>query len=268
MKVGVIYVGFNTEDYIKHSLEPWMHTDSREVVDEESYQTLWSHEFVVCAVSVPFKGFDQTPPDGTLGLLHGFLREGLIDYLITQDTPVSETAARGEALKWLVSQGVTHLWQVDSDEFYNHRQIAAIIRFVEARPHIDWHRLSLCNLVFTPDQHLVEPFTPPRIHKVHNAGGYVAAGFHQDNNVYYERPSSGERVLDTQLASCTVPKSCAWIVHKSWLNDERSRKKVEYQTKARGWQCSFAWDDSKGGLIWNEDYFKKTGQSIPEVAHD
>jgi hypothetical protein len=171
-----------------------------------------------------------------------------------------ETEARGAALQWLVGQGVTHLWQHDADEFITTEQIATIIRFVEARP-VDWYRLSLKNQVFTPNQYLVEPFTPPRIHRVHNPGGFVAAGFHQDNNVYYERPWNGERIPDTQMASLTVPKGVAWIAHRSWLNDSRSKSKVLYQ-QVRWGNCSFSWDDAQGGLIWNP------ALPIPETATD
>jgi hypothetical protein len=239
-KFGIIYVGYQCADLLKRSLEPWI----------EVHETqLGGHEWLICAVSMPFEGFPKWEhDDGT----HQLLRDHAygLESLLTSHDPYKETVARGAALKRLVEQGCTYVWQVDSDEFYTVDQIAAITRFVEARSHVDWFRLSFKNLVFTSDQYLADPFTPPRIHKTHNAGGYVAAGFHQDNNVYYERPWNQERVLDTQLPSVLVPKSVAFIAHETWLNNDRSRRKVAYQ-QARGWNCSFAWDDAQGGLIFN-----------------
>lgn len=251
-KYGIIWVGHQCEDTLERSLAPWI---------EARKSRLGGHGFVICAVSEPFEGFQQGEHDNTRLQLYAHHQNGEIDNLIVGDEPTKETKARGDALRWLRAQGATHLWQHDADEFITTDQIAAIARFVEARP-VDWYRLSLRNQVFTPNQHLVEPFTPPRIHRVHNPGGFVAAGFHQDNNVYYERPWDGERILDTQMASLTVPKGVAWIAHESWLNNSRSKSKIDYQ-RARGWpNCSFSWDDSKGGLIWNPSL------PIPETETD
>ncbi len=253
MKIGVIYVGFNTEEYIAGSLGPWL---------EARASRLDGHEYVIAAVSVPFVGFDVGEMDHTYEALQLCKHTGKIDWLLAGTEPMKETEARGHALKWLVAQGVTHIVQWDSDEFPTTEQLSAILRFVAARPFVDFFRISYKNLVFTPDQYLAEPFTPPRIHKVHNGSGFLAAGFHQDNGVYYERPWSGERVLDTQLTSCTVPKHIAFVRHASWLNNSRSRRKISYQA-ARGWpNCTFAWDDTQGGLIWNP------ALPIPETARD
>lgn len=250
-KYGIIFCAYGTLDLTPASLAPWI--DARD-------SRLDGHEFVIAGVSCPFSGFPDAKDDGTLEYLQKCRDWVDIDHLVTSDIPIPETEARGRALQWLVERGVTHLWQHDSDEFITVEQISAILRFVEARP-VDWYRLSLKNQVFTPNQHLVEPFTPPRIHRVYNPGGFVAAGFHQDNNIYYERPWNKERSQDTHMASLTVPKSVAWISHASWLNNSRSKSKVLYQ-QARWGSCSFSWDDSQGGLIWNPNL------PIPETDTD
>lgn len=255
MKIGCIYTAFNTVEYLRPSLQPWI---------EARRTQLGGHTFVICAVNCAFEGFENPPTDdGTAMILQADRSAGFIDHVVTSEGPIKETEARGRALQWLVTQQVTHIWQHDSDEFATIEDIAAIIRFVEARPYLDWARLSLKNQVFTPSQYLVEPFTPARLHKVHIAGGYVAAGFHQDNNVYYKRPWNGERVLDTQLCSTTVPKSVAWIRHASWLNNRRSKMKIAYQTKRWGAdKCTFTWDNSRGGLIFNP------AMPAPEIARE
>jgi len=252
MKVGLIYCSFGTLDLTPASLAPWLAAKA---------SRLGGHDYVIAAVSCPFSGFPDAKDDGAVDYLFKQVGHEKIDHLVVSDVPIPETEARGRALRWLVEHGATYIWQVDADENYTPAQITAILRFIEGRP-ADWYRLCLRNQVFTPNRHLVEPFTPPRIHRVYNPGGFVAAGFHQDNNVYYERPWSGERVLDTQMASLTVPKGAAWIDHASWLNNARSKAKIDYQ-RARGWSsCSFSWDDSQGGLIWNPSL------PIPETAID
>lgn len=253
MKIGVIWVGFQTEDYVRPSSSPWI--AARE-------HKLCGHEFLIAAVSVPFQGFDVGEHDNTRVVLHEFAQMGKIDWLIAHDTPMKETDARGEALRWLVAQGVTHVWQHDSDEFITVQEIAAIIRFIEARPHVDWFRLSLKNQVFTPSQYLVEPFTPPRIHRV-DIGGYQAHSFYQDNNILYGGKVTRDLKPDMEFPHCLVPKSVAWIRHASWLNNSRSRAKCAYQAARWGAdKCTFAWDDSKGGLIFNP------AMPAPEIARE
>jgi len=133
---------------------------------------------------------------------------------------------------------------------------------------VDWFRLSLKNYVFDTSTYLADPFTPPRIHRV-NIRGYRAHSFWDDNNVLYCGTITRDLKRDVDFPSLTVPKGVAWIRHDSWLNDSRSRRKIEYQVNGRKWpSCSFAWDDSKGGLIWNEAHFARIGQPIPEVEHD
>lgn len=254
MRIGVIYCAYQTEDLVEASLRPWI----------EARQTrLAGHDYVICAVSVPFEGFpNDQPEDRTRAILGAHAQAGDIDHAIVRDHPMAETEARGAALKWLVEQGCDTLWQVDSDEPYETAQIAAICDFVAARPLVTWFRLCLRNAVFDSKTYLVEPFTPPRIHRVTTVRGcfYTADGFCDDNNVSY-RDSWHTGRPDTAFPSATVPRQLAWIKHLSWLNDDRSRRKVAYQ-QGRGWTCSFDWDDAQGGLIW------RAGQPVPETARD
>ncbi len=270
-KIGVIFCAWNTEDMLTMSLSPWL---------EARKQRLGGHDFVIAAVSVPFEGFSQEGPlDDTTENLVAHRVGGLIDHVITpmvmdgEDDPRKwkETEARGAALTWLVSAGTDWTIQADSDEGYTIDEIQRICAFVEARPHVPWFRGSLRNAVFTKDQYLVEPFTPARIHRSH-VPGLKAARFWDDNNVEYECTApdmKGVFARDLTLPSARIPKSVAWVKHMTWLNDSRSRLKILYQTQGRKWpSCSFAWDDSRGGLVWNEEHFRRTGQPIPEVAHD
>jgi len=255
---GVIYCAYQAEDLVPRSLAPWVAARAAK---------LGNHAFIICAVSVPFEGFDHggTPLDGTQDLLYDALAEGRIDRLISPPTPMKETEARGTVLRWLVEQGVDATVMVDADEFWTEAQIAATLSFVESNPWVTWFRIPYKQIVFDRQHYLAEPFTPPRIHRV-AAGGYRASGFWDDNNVVYtslKHPDHTKRDID--LASLTVPKEAAWVPHETWISNLRSKQKVEYQIKARGWECSFKWNDETG-LAFNEAYYAARGLPLPEVV--
>lgn len=253
MKVGVIFAVWQAGDYLACSLTPWI--DARKA-------RLGGNDFVICALSTPFEGFNQPETDNTRGGLKLARSLGAIDHIVESDTPMKETEARGAALRWLVDQGVTHTWQVDADEIYTLEQIAKIADIVAAHPFYAWWRLSLRNAIWTKDQYLVEPFMPPRIHEV-RLGVFKAVGFWDDNNVLYQ-DDEGMQMRDTAWAGFIVPSTIAWIAHYAWLNCERSRLKCEYQAR-RGWTSSYLWDD-KLGLQFNEAYYRAQGLPLPEVA--
>jgi len=98
VKIGVIWVGYQCADQIDRSLGPWV----RAKLDK-----LGGHEFVICAVSVPFKGFEQPPQlDSTVRTLQSHAIDKNIDYLVASAVPLTEVEARGRALMWLVDQEV------------------------------------------------------------------------------------------------------------------------------------------------------------------
>lgn len=253
MTIGLIHVGYKCADTLRDSLRPWLAAKE---------QSLGGHRFVICAVSVPFESFDSSalPNDDTRSILGELAHSGQIDHAIVRDKPMKETEARGAALQWLVGQGAEAIHQVDSDEYYDVGQIERIYRFIDARPQVTWFRVALKNQVFTPSQHLAEPFTPPRIHRV-NVPGYRAHSFWDDNNVLYGGTITRDLIRDVEFASVTVPRQIAWVPHASWLNSLRSKVKQAYQWSRWG-NCTFAWDDRRGGLIFRD------GVPPPEVARD
>ena len=256
MKIGIIYTAFNTDEYFARSLASWV---------EARRTRLGGHHFVIAAVSVPFVGFETSQVDSTCSRMKREQGEGTIDHLIVDRSPMPETQARGEALKWLVAAGTDCTIMVDSDEFWTIEQIASILDFVIKNPFIIWFKVSYKNRVFTKDQYLVEPFTPPRIHRSYFEG-ITASGFWDDNNVIYNI-EQGDQIRDIELPSLTIPISVAWVDHYTWISDSRSKEKVQYQMRRWG-QSSFSWEDSRGGLIFNEAYYKARGQPLPEVAKD
>lgn len=262
-RYGIIWVGWQSEDMLNASLSPWVAARAAR---------LEGHDWVVCCVAVPFVGFTQPARlDGTVDALSARLHDGSIDCLVAgvSPAPLTETDARGRALTWLRDTGKVDLvWQVDSDEIYTEAQILAITRFIDHQPYITWFKLCLRNAVFTADQYLTEPFTPARIHRVYPPG-WFAHGFWDDNNVSYLGrvigPVHQETRRDTAFPSLTIPKETAWIKHLTWLSDERSRSKVAYQ-RARGWECSYRWDETTNQLAFNEAYYAARGLPLPTVA--
>lgn len=264
LSIGVIYCCYQSEDLIERSLTPWIAARATK---------LGGHTFTICAVSVPFEGFDHgdEPRDRTRALLGMAAAAGDIDHAIVHDKPMTEVAARGAALTWLVGQGVDTTIMVDADEIWTEAQMMAVFAFVAANPWVAWFRVPYKQLVFTPQQYLAEPFTPPRIHRV-VAGGYTATAFYEDNGVLYRSIKYPDHLKrDADLASLTVPQSLVWVEHETWVSGERARRKCRYQqlrwAPPVGAGCSFAWDEAAGKLIWNEEHFRLTGQPIPEVLH-
>ena len=250
MIIGVIFCGFNAQPYLADALCSWI---------EARKTQLAGHTFKIAAVSVPFESFPAGREDDTLDVLRGTLARNEIDHLIEGETPMKETEARGAALRWLAEQGCDVSWMVDSDELFETVQIEQLAAFVVRNPLITWFRVSYRNAVFTPDQYLVEPFQPPRIHRL-RFDGCTAIGLWDDNNVLY-RYDGGQLMRDINLSHLVVPKNRAWVRHMTWISNERSRDKVRYQSARAGWQCAFKWDTDKG-LIWNPDL------PIPETARD
>lgn len=242
MRIGVILTGYGMLDYLDRCLDAWI--DARTA----HYK---SHDIVICAVSVPFAGFPDATDDGTVEELHRAKRLGDIDHVIDSPKHIPETVARSMALQWLKTQGVTHSWQVDLDEFYTLGEINGIARLVEADPwNVCW-RLPLKNYVFDEHTYLAEPFQPMRIHRIDSLSGCVAEGFWGDNNVSYRDGATQALIQDILFASRTILTSTAWVKHITWQSNTRSRDKIRYQLEARGWpSCQFAWDPIKG-LIFN-----------------
>ena len=243
------------------SLTPWI---------EARREHLGGHEFKICAVSVPFEGFDHgnEPEDSTRAILRVAVQYNEIDHAIVRDKPMRETEARTLALQWLMRNDVDIVWQVDSDEEYTNTAIFSLASYVETTGYYAWYRINFLNLVFTEKLALKDRFTPPRIHRT--AWVDLRAGwFYEDNNIDYKTMDPGRLIKDVQLASVTIPEPYGLIAHHTWLNNERSRKKVQYQQlrwgPPNGAGCSFAWNEARGGLTWNEEYFKLTGQPLPEI---
>lgn len=246
--IGVIFCGWGTLDLVAQSLAPWI-------------QLRRQSKCLICAVSVRFAGFDGED-DGTREYLRSALERGDIDHLVDGPDNILEVTARSLALSYLNKLGVTHTWLADSDELYEEAQIESIMTFVSANPWCVFFRLSLRNYVFDNKTYLAEPFTPHRIHRIDSRSSCVAESFYEDNGIAYRSETTNELFPDKAFASMTIPEGVAAIKHISWPNNQRGKLKQSYQWKRWGGACSFSWDDSQGGLIFNPALPR------PKVVHE
>lgn len=249
MRIGIIYCAYSSEEYVEKSLEPFLAGAK-------------GHSFVVSAISYPFEKFEKGGNKKTLDILRKYRDEGKI-ILNYGAEPIKETSARQIALTSLLQKGVDLVWMVDSDEFYTKEQIEKIIRFVAEEEFVTWFRVCFKNRVFD-NQYLEVPFCPPRIFRI-KAPNYTIGQFYDDNNISYMGRLKNDVILDLALSNMTIPKSIAWVDHMTWLNNERSKKKVEYQN-ARGWNCSFKWNYEKNCLEFNEEYYN--GKNFPIILNE
>lgn len=237
-RIGIIFCGYGTVDLIDRSLSPWL-----------SLRMNPDYDIKICAVSVKFAGFEGED-DGTCGRLHWYKENREIDYLLHGMCNIPETQARGMALTYLKQQGCDIIVQFDSDEVTDTESLKRMLVFVNQNPWTQWFRFSYRNLVLNESTWLAEPFTPPRVHRVIAPNGYSAHSFSGDNDICYSHHIVRNLMPQDAFASQVIPPQVFSPLHYSWLNNERSRLKVLYQN--RRWNhCSFSWDDSQGGLIFN-----------------
>lgn len=242
MRVGLIFSAYQTKEYVERALQPWVDYRMGNLL------TPGAHDLRICAVSVRFAGFEGND-DGTRDILRRARDDGEIDYLIEGPDNVPETTARGMGLQWLSNRGLDVAIQWDSDEIVTIEEIERMLAYIESEPFVAAFRFSYRNLVFTSNQWLAESFTPMRVHRFKH-GSYAADRFYDDNNVMYRGTITRDFRQDISFPVMTVPETIFAPLHYTWLSDLRSKKKVAYQ-KSRGWSCSFDWDDSQGGLIFN-----------------
>lgn len=266
MKFGILFCAYNCADTVDAALSPWV--DARK-------QSLHGHEFVISAVSVPFKEYEKIPVavDDTPGYLLQSVEDNKIDFLFTQITPefkYTESEARQKALEPLLAEKVDYVILWDGDEIPTIENIAAIINFVIADIFVVWYAISYKNYVFDTKTYLTAPFTPPRVFKV-RSGNLTLQCFSWDNDLLYTDASYKDLSVYVdyrKLASCTIPPQVAWVKHLTWLSNEKTKAKVTYQQDHFKGVCSYRWNGSTNSLEFNPDYYASKGLPFPEIAQE
>lgn len=207
--------------------------------------------------------------DGTVEYLKQLEARKEIDYLTILDEPSLEHDARNKGLKQLLGENCDFIHTIGHDEIYTSDQIKKIYEYVKEKPFITWFGVNYKNYVFD-ENHYVLGFCPPRIFRTKLQSAKLNS-FYWDDDIQYLADCGGV-VSYVNLSYKPIPQSVALVNHYTWLSDERGRKKVEYQEKhfapPRGLGCGFKWDYERNKLGFNLDYYKKTGQNLPEVLKD
>lgn len=247
MRIGIIFVAFNSADLIDNCLSSWV----------DIKNSLPDHNFIYSCVSVPFDRFTVENIDNTADIIKS---KNIMDFMFVDSQAKSEIAARGICLNYLKEQNCDLVWMVDSDEFYTVENIKNIINYIEKNEKFGWYKLCLKNKI--GDRFLKEPFTPPRIFRV-NFLPYKLGEFRDDNSMTYFY--NGAEIPDLFVKNKLIPKETAFIIHESWPNSERSKKKIDYQNN-RKWTCNYIYNEKENKVEFNPVAFKN--KKLPEFINE
>lgn len=257
MKIGLLVCAYGTPEYFNRVLEPWL-----EYKDLNLLKIAVVHgQFLEHHLN----GYEDNDYE-TQKLIK---EQSNLDYTYFQNDYDSnnikifqkEADIRNKGLQYLLSQECDLIWLLDLDEIYNIEEIKKTVDFVKLENLIPWFSIEFKNLVFS-EKTYINGFKPPRIFRT-NINSLKLNRFYWDNDIIYGVPLANYEVDYKQLSNLTIPKKICNPLHFTWLNNELSKKKIEYQEKhfSNGAGCSFKWGIN--GLEWNDTFFRKTGQTIP-----
>lgn len=257
MRIGVLLSLFREKDFIEPCLAPWLALKQAGL------------DIVISVVYARFEGNDlaETEDDGSIEKLHEYLERGDIDYCIFPANVLSEHAARNLALKPLIDNGIDYLYLLGVDEIYKESEIKNILKYVKDNPLSDYFNINFKNYTFDSKTY-TKGFCPPRIYKIQIPAGKLDSLYYDDDCKYLSKDG---KYIDYKSLSCKkIPENIAFIDHHTWYG-ERAKNKVAYQKAHFSHSpagCSFDWDEKENKLIFNENYYKITGQAKPELFYD
>lgn len=260
VKIGVLMPAYNMMEYLKDgSIDGWL-----------QYKEKYS-DTSIAVVESRFAYFEGPPKstDGTTEFFNNLLSSGKIDFFDSLEPNQQEKSARTVPLKKLMNCGVDYVICPDPDEFFSLKEIEDIVSFITKDPFIAYYHIEYKNYVFDKNTY-TKGFAPKRIYKTKYLK-YVLHEFYGDNDICYLDTELNKVVSDSNFSSKVIPN--IKIKHYSWLNNDTSRKKVEYQSerwhvKNGGFGCGFKWNYEKKCLEFNEEYYKLTKQQIPVLYKD
>lgn len=258
MKLGLLLAEYNSIDFIARCLEPWIEFNKV------------SNSIEIVVVDAKFKETDDgsnslNSNDGTLDILKDYQEKGLIK-LIVAKPGLTEAEARNLGVEYLLTKNVDFIKLIGVDEIWTIQEINNVTEYIQKHPLITWFRIEYKNLTFSSNT-FVKGFRPGRIFRVQSADYRVKEMYYDDDFLYI---SNSKQIVNYKTLPCKqIPVNVSNPLHYTWLNDIRSKAKVKYQeirfNPPIGFGCSFKWNDEKNCLEWNEEYFKRSGESIPEL---
>lgn len=246
MKIGVIYCAYNMEEYISESISSWL-------------ELRRERDIVIAAVCVPFleyKNFN-IQEDSTVSIL----KQKNIDYVITEPKWVKEHEIRNIALQKLKEHDcdIYILW--DADEIATKEELEKILDYSEKSESI-WLAIPYKNYVFNKKTYIKEPFYGTKIYKKENSQFLLNSVF-WDTEVTYLNKVTNRALSFKAINGDYIPKEIAWIKHYTWLDNEKSRRKVDYQLAHFNGICSYTYKN--GPLEFDMSYYDRFGYRRPET---
>ncbi len=257
MKIGVLLCAYQCEEHLEKVLAPW--TEAQRL-----------HQIGIAAVSGLFKEYQNMSFDKdnekTLSMLGSFVENGTIECLFSPlpSSGKSESEVRNLPLQHLLYREYDFIWLLDGDEYYTVEQISKIIAYIEAKPFIDWFGINFKNYVFDGNV-WIDGFCPPRIFRRVTSQGYKIVNFYWDNDIMYKPADNWSPIKKyTELSTVNISKSVAHVKHMTWISNEKSKRKVEYQLAHFG-HCSYKWNEEFKKLEFDKSFYQKYSIPMPKL---
>lgn len=254
MKIGVLICAYNTRDTVEESLSAWIKLRNNP----------GPYQFVFSAVSVPFKEYASfnLENDGTTEYLRGLN----LDYLVDHPEYLGEAEARTSALRPLLDEECDWIFLHDSDEMITVSEINYILSYIKDKNLFTWFGVNYKNYVFD-NKTWIDGFCPPRVFR-RISSGFIIDSFFWDNDIQYKSLITNEIRSYKSFGSQKIPKNLAHVRHQTWLNNEKSKRKITYQKEHFHGECSYKWNDEKNCLEFDPAFYAKNSQPLPILNYD
>ncbi len=245
IKIGLLLCSYASENYIDQCLESWLKFDN----------------VVISVTSCPFINFEEQDNHKNMEKLYDYQNKGKIDSIYTTYMPIKECEARNYPLQRLISLNCDIIVLVDVDEIWTVQEIQNLIDYINKTPQFCWYKVEYKNLIFNKNTYITG-FDPARVFRVNYNNWNIDYELYQcidDNDFNYL--SKHGLIRDKWLPHTIIDIKICNPLHYSWLNNDRSRRKIEYQ-KRRNWNTSFNWNYEKNCIEFNEIYYKDKNKPI------
>jgi len=264
MKLGILFCAYGIPEYIEQSINPWIKAKGE-------------FDIKIAAVHGQFKenhelGYGDNDLETQKKLLDRLVNKEL-DFVYIQNEYNNEKKYQTEAqirnygLKYLLKEKVDYVILWDLDEVITEQEISNLIEYIQKDEFIAWYNIEYKNLTFN-DKTYTKGFSPPRVFKVNYGGGYKLKEMIYDNDVSYET-IDGQILHYKSLPNKKVPVHLVNPLHYTWCDLDRCREKIKYQNShfSHGAGCSFRINEKEQKIEFNEDYYRKTNEMLPELYY-
>ena len=253
MRLGVIFCGYDCAELLGKSLVPWFKAKQKADIKVVGVHGLFKENRQLGLEDNDFKTQKELKtylnPHGLDSL---YLQN---DYSMLEDELFeTEAQIRHHGFELLAEFRPDYVTLWDGDEEADESSILKLHSFIQSEPSVAWFKIHYRNLIFSESLYSKD-FAPPRIFKS-QFGAWRLNGCYWDNDFDYFDNYGNRRNYDS-FPYGEIPESVCNPLHWTWLDNERSKKKVNYQMKHFG-HCGFKIDDT-GHLAFNSDYYKKIG---------